>query len=277
MGPQLSRHASTMTYPVIRRRVWSILDAKNRSDTFTRWTAFFLLTLIVLNVSAVIVGSMRAVEAEYGKALWVFEIFSVVIFSLEYLARLWSCVSQEEYRHPIWGRLRYMVTPMAIIDFLAILPFYLMFFAFDLRFIRALRVFRLLRVAKLGRYSAALRLLVRVVVNRKEELLITIMLMFILVIIAASFIYYAEQEAQPEHYSDIPSSMWWSIVTLTTVGYGDVYPITPLGKAFAALSAIFGVGMVALPTGILGASFVEELRKQREGERTCPHCGKVID
>lgn len=277
MGPQLSRHASTMTYPEIQRRVWSVLDAKNRSDTLTRWIAFFLLMLIVLNVLAVIVGSMREVEAEFGDALWAFEIVSVVIFTLEYLARLWSCVSQEEYRHPLWGRLRYMITPMAIIDFLAILPFYLLFFAFDLRFIRALRVFRLLRVAKLGRYSAALRLLVRVVVNRKEELLITIMLMLILVIIAASFIYYAENEAQPEHYSDIPNSMWWSIVTLTTVGYGDVYPITPLGKFFAALSAIFGVGMVALPTGILGASFVEELRKQREGERTCPHCGKVLD
>ena len=116
----------------------------------------------------------------------------------------------------------------------------------------------------------------RVFKDKKEELILTFMLMVGLIIVVSSFMYFAEHDAQPDKFPDIPSSMWWSVVTLTTVGYGDIYPITTLGKIFAAISAILGIGMFALPTGILGASFIEELQKEKMGQCICPHCGEKI-
>ena len=135
---------------------------------------------------------------------------------------------------------------------------------------------RIFSVAKLTRYSSSIRLIGRVFKDKKEELVLTFMLMMGLIIIVSSFMYFAEHDAQPDKFPDIPSSMWWSVVTLTTVGYGDIYPITPLGKFFASISAILGIGMFALPTGILGASFVEELQKEKMQERICPHCREKI-
>jgi len=197
------------------------------------------------------------------------------VFSLEYLARLWSCTSQPDYAGPFLGRLRHGFTPLALVDLIAVLPFYLSFMTVDMRFLRALRLLRLFRLAKLGRYSETLGLFARVMRHKKEELVITSMLMLILIILSASLMYYAEHDAQPDQFPDIPSTAWWAVVTLTTVGYGDVYPVTGLGKLFAALVAVFGIAMFALPAGILGASFSEEMRR---GEaKRCPHCGKLLE
>ena len=167
---------------------------------------------------------------------------------------------------------------MSLVDLIAILPFFLSFFAFDLRFLRTIRLFRLFRVLKFVRYSESLKLFGKVIRRKKEELVVTATIMFVLVILTSSFIYLAEHEAQPDKFTDIPTSMWWAIVTLTTVGYGDVFPVTPMGKVFAAFIAILGIGMFALPTGILGASFVEEMEKMKVKEKpSCPHCGKELE
>ena len=170
-----------------------------------------------------------------------------------------------------------MARPMTIIDLFAVLPFYLSFVHTDLRFLRALRLFRIIRVAKLTRYSTSVRLFGRVFKESKEELVITLVVMILLIVMSSSFMYFAEHEAQPDKFSDIPSTMWWSVVTLTTVGYGDVYPVTTLGKLFASLISIAGIGMFALPTGILGANFVAQLQKRKPDKRICPHCGKEIE
>ena len=220
-----------------------------------------------------IIETVEIVHENFGTFLYWFEVFSVAVFSVEYILRVYSCTVREKYRQPFWGRVKFMLTPMAIIDLLAIIPFFLTFMAIDLRFIRTLRLFRLFRVMKLVRYSQSLLLLGKVLRNRKEEMIITVSIMLVLVILTSSFIYLAENEAQPDKFTDIPTSMWWAIVTLTTVGYGDVFPITPLGKFFAAIIAVLGIGMFALPTGILGASFVEEIDKMKN-KNCCPHCGK---
>ena len=258
----------------IRRRAWEILEAAQPGDLPSRIFHGFILLLIVINVAAVIAGSVKSVEARYGNWLAVIEVCSVAIFTFEYVARLWACVSQPEYAAPLVGRLRFAARPMPVIDLLAILPFYLEFLPLDLRVVRALRLFRL---AKLGRYSKTSRLFARVFTTRKEELVISASVMLVLIILSSSFIYFAENEAQPDKFPDIPSAMWWSVVTLTTVGYGDVYPVTPLGKFLASVIAMLGIGMFALPAGILGASFVEEIERQKAGARRCPHCGKEID
>lgn len=264
----------------LKQRVWEIVEPVEHTDKPNQildYFDIFILILIFLNVAAVILETVRYLAENFQSFFYIFEFFSVVIFSIEYLARVWACASQEKFSHPFWGRLKFVFTPMALIDLLAILPFFLVFLPVDLRFVRALRLFRLFRVFKLARYSSSLRLFGSVIKNRKEELIITISIMFVLIILTSSFIYYAESEAQPDKFSDIPSSMWWAIVTLTTVGYGDVYPVTPLGKFFAAIIAVLGVGMFALPTGILGASFVEEIEKGKKKEsKVCPHCGKEL-
>ncbi len=159
---------------------------------------------------------------------------------------------------------------------MAILPFFLTFFTADLRFIRALRLFRLFRVAKLGRYSTSFRLFGSVFRAKREELVVTMLMMLLLIMMSASFMYFAENDAQPEKFPDIPSTVWWAVMTLTTVGYGDVFPITTLGRGLTMLIAILGIGMFALPVGIFGAGFVEEIQKRRTG-KICPHCGEEID
>ncbi|MDX2039670.1 MAG: ion transporter [Acidobacteriota bacterium] len=260
-----------------RQRVWEIVEAAKPGDKASRVFDLFMFALIVLNVAAVIVGSVKSVEATYGHQLQLFETFSVAVFTVEYLARLWACVCRPEFARSAMGRLRFALRPMQIIDLLAILPFYLEFMPIDARFVRIFRLFRLLRLAKLNRYSKTSQMLARVFASRKEELLITASVMIATLILASSFIYFAENEAQPDKFPDIPSAMWWAIVTLTTVGYGDVYPVTTLGKFLAATIAVLGIGLFALPAGILGASFVEEIERQKAGKQHCPHCGEELE
>jgi voltage-gated potassium channel len=262
-----------MTGTARRARLWQILDTPEPGDRWAGATSMLLIVLIALNLSAVIIGTVQSVVTRYGPWLDAFETFSVAVFSLEYLARFWACTSQPVYARPVLGRLRYAFSPLALVDLIAVLPYFLSFMAVDMRFLRALRLLRLLRIAKFGRYSETLALFGRVMRHKKEELVITSLLMLILIILSASLMYFAEHDAQPEKFPDIPTTAWWAVVTLTTVGYGDVFPVTGLGKLFASFVAIFGIAMFALPAGILGASFSEEMRR----ERRCPHCGESLE
>jgi voltage-gated potassium channel len=160
-----------------------------------------------------------------------------------------------------------------LVDLLAILPFYLPFLLpTDLIFLRAVRLMRLLRVLKLGRYSDAIQIFSQVVVRKKEQLVVAGFMVGILLIIASSLMYYFENEAQPDAFRSIPHAMWWAIITMTTVGYGDVYPITGMGRVLAAVIALLGIGMFAVPAGILSAGFVEY---GKERTHVCPHCGRL--
>jgi voltage-gated potassium channel len=220
----------------------------------------------------------------------IFECVSVIIFTIEYLARAWSCVEKPQYAKPVSGRLRFLIAPLAVIDLLAVLPFYLPFVGIDLRFLRILRMMRMFRIAKLGRYSQSLQILQRVAAGKKEQLVCTLFMLVLLVVVAASMLYYAEHGAQPKDFSSIPAAMWWAICTLTTVGYGDIFPVTGLGKVMASIIAVLGIGVFALPAGILGAGFVEEMGRKDQADNSntekagatgmptrCPHCGKEIN
>ena len=259
----------------LRKRIDEIVTVGTPGDKLNRAFGIFIVTLIGLNVVALIAESVKSVHASCPGLFSAFEIVSVVIFTIEYVARLWSCVEKPLYHKPLLGRLRFAATPMAMIDLFAILPFYLPFLGIDLRFLRILRMMRIFRIAKLGRYSQSLQILSRVMAAKKEQLLCAVFILVLLVIVAASLLYYAENPVQPETFSSIPASMWCTVATITTVGYGDICPKTALGKAMASLVAVLGIGMFALPTGILGAGFVEEMA-QRQKPALCPHCGKEI-
>jgi voltage-gated potassium channel len=265
-------------YLDVRRRTHEIVAHSKADDTAARVFDVFIVSLILLNVLAMIVESVKRVYDAFPMWFIAFEYFSVAVFSVEYMTRVWSCVEEPAYRHPVRGRVRFMLTPLAVVDLLAVLPFYLPFLHMDLRVLRMfrlLRIMRIMRLAKLARYSESLQMLVRVIKAKKEQLIGAVSLLLILLIVAATLMYYAENKAQPEGFSSVPAAMWWAAVTLTTVGYGDIYPVTPLGKIVGAMVAVLGIGTFALPTAILGAGFLEDV-DQRKKARVCPHCGKEI-
>ncbi|MDI3324040.1 ion transporter [Pontibacterium granulatum] len=247
----------------IRKRTYEILDIGKKQDRLSRIIDIFLVVLISLNVLSVILETLPSLSATDRAYFKTFETFSVVIFTIEYLARVWSSIeSDPSNKHsPFMARVRYMLTPMALIDLVVILPFYLsMFFTIDLRF---MRVLRLLRVFKLTRYSSSMSLLLQVLHRESKPIAAALFVLFMLIIVAASLTYFAEHDAQPEAFSSIPAAMWWAIVTMTTVGYGDVIPVTIFGKMLAAVISIMSLGIVALPAGILASGFNEALSQRR--------------
>jgi voltage-gated potassium channel len=272
----MSESAGKKAAPV-KARVNAVLEGTSSGGTGSSVFAVFITTLILLNVLAVVLATVEPVAARIGLALHWFEVFSIAVFSIEYLLRVWSCTAQDRYAHPVFGRLRYVVSPMALVDLLAVLPFYAPFLIrVDLRFLRALRLLRLTRILKLGRYSESLKTVTRVIRAKKEQLSVAVFVVAIMLVVASSAMYYLEHEAQPKSFSSIPAAMWWGVVTLTTVGYGDVYPVTVAGKVLGAVIAFLGLGLFALPAGILASGFAEELQDRREAKKTCPHCGKEI-
>jgi voltage-gated potassium channel len=259
----------------VRQRTWEIVEAAKPGDSASRTFDIAILALIFLNVVAVVVGSVEAIQTRWGAYLDAFEALSVAVFTVEYLARLWSCAADPRFAGPVRGRIRHALRAMSVVDLLAILPFYLPFTGADLRSLRVLRLLRIVRIVKIGRYYSSLALIRHVLRSKKEELVLTTALMGLLLVVSSSILYFCENAVQPAAFSSIPATMWWSIATLTTVGYGDMYPVTIMGKLCAGAIAVLGIGMFALPTGIIGAGFVEEVQRRKAG-RTCPHCGKEI-
>ena len=271
-GPPPSRLES------IRRRVYEIVDVPVTEDgrrSSLDWFDLTIAVLIVLNVVTVMLETVEPLAARYRTALAVVEFVSVAVFSVEYVLRLWSCTADPRYRHPVLGRIRFALQPLTIIDLLSILPAYLPASALDLRFLRVLRLMRILRVLKLGRYSEAVGVLTDVLRSRREELIVMLMLLAMLLVLSSGMIYYAEHEAQPDAFGSMPAALWWSVITLTTIGYGDVYPVTAAGRVIGGLIAVMGIGIVALPTAIVATGFAEEVRKRKGKAAPCPHCGKT--
>lgn len=247
----------------IKKRLYAVLEVSRADDAVSRAVDRFLIVLIVLNVLAGIFHSIEWMVTGYAALFDYFEVVSIAIFTLEYVLRVWCSTSSQRARfhHPVWGRLRFMVTPYALIDLAAIAPFLIAAaIGVDLRVLRALRLLRLL---KLTRYYSAWQTFAAVFVAQRQSFFMAGFLMAIVLVLSASFMYAIENHAQPEKFADIPSAMWWAIVTLCTIGYGDVTPITPLGKVFGGVISILGLVMYALPAGIMASGFVQELRKRQ--------------
>ena len=249
---------------IFRKRVWTILEPANEKDSLSKFIDIFLVCLIFFNILMVILETVETLYLQYEKHFKFFELFSVTIFSIEYIGRLWSCVENKtKNQSNAKVRLKYIFSFSAIIDAIAILPSLLAFLfpTVDLRFVRALRIFRLL---KFSRYSNSINTLLVVLWDQRKSLGAAFFILFIVLIISSSGMYIVEKDIQPEKFGSIPQSMWWSIVTLTTVGYGDVYPLTSMGKFFGSIIIILGIGTVALPSGILASAFTEYTRRNQQ-------------
>lgn len=263
----------------LKKTVYEIIEEAEPGNRPSEIFDVFLITLIALNVVALIAGTVEGILQISPQAFHLFEVTSVGIFSVEYVLRVWTCTEDPRYTHPVKGRLRYIVSPLALIDLLAVLPVYLVFFVnlrgLDLRFLRLMRL--LARIVRLSRYFSSLRTLGKVLHTKRGDLTAVVSVLFLLLVMTSSLMFFAEHQAQPEEFASIPKAMWWSIITLTTVGYGDVFPVTAAGRLLAGVIAIVGIGLFALPAGILGSGFMEELAKEGKEPVRCPHCGELIE
>jgi voltage-gated potassium channel len=263
----------------IKKRIYLLLDPNNKADYSARLVNTFLILMVLINALSFVLLTVKEYQEDYLEVFKDFEIFSVFVFTIEYALRVWTSSLNKEYAEPRKGVIKYLLSPLALIDLMAILPAYLQFFGIiDLRMLGLLRYSRLLRIFKLKRHVRTLQIIWKVFASKKEEMIIALLTILFLLVVFSTLVYIAEHHVQPDKFSSIPATMWWGITTLTTVGYGDMVPITPLGKFFAGVAAIFGIGVFAFPAGIMSAGFAAQLQKKAERKKSmiCPHCGERI-
>lgn len=251
----------------LRKKVAIIMDDSNTKNSLSRLVNIIVITTILVTVLSIILESERSLHPHFTPFFYITEFVSLIIFSLEYFSRIWSAPDSPLYAHlpPYKARLKYLTSFMAIVDFLAIAPFLLSFFSVDLRF---LRIVRLIRILKLTRYNSAMISLMEVIKKEGRTFFSVLLVLVIILIIASSGMYLIEHRVQPDSFGSIPQAMWWTIVTLATVGFGDVVPITPLGKFFGGMTMLVGIGVVALPAGILASAFSAHLHKSKKSYRS---------
>ena len=267
---------------ITKKRIFEIIQVGGDNDRKSRMFDFVLVAAIVINLFIALFSTFEA-SAGYKEAMHFVELTTVIFFTVEFALRLWTA----DYLYPdtkdgYLAAVAFFFSPSGIVDFLAFFPFYLPdvlpFGIVAFRIFRVIRIFKLFRVTK---YQDSLNVITEVVARRKNQLISSVFLVLILMISASILMYGIEHEAQPDVFRNAFSGFWWSTSTLLTVGYGDIYPITTLGKVIGIILTFLGVGMVAVPTGILSAGFIEHLSEIEEPENKkqpeyCPHCGHKL-
>ncbi|MDX2367230.1 MAG: ion transporter [Colwellia sp.] len=248
----------------IRTKTYQLLESETSKNFTAKAINLFLIVLIISNVIAAIFESEANYHDVYHQEFALFEFISLSLFCVEYLLRVWCCIENPKVQNvsTLKARTNYIFTPMALIDLIAILPFIVaLFFAIDLRTLRLLRVLRLL---KLTHYFKGFNIFINVITKELKSISAAMMVMVFLIVIAASLMHSVEGKIQPDVFGSIIQSFWWAVVTMTTVGYGDVVPITGTGKVISTFIMLIGVGLVALPAAMLAARFGEELRERKK-------------
>lgn len=259
----------------LRKRLYQVLQEPRPGDGLARVVNGFLVTLIVINVLSIILVSVPSIGMRFLRTFVWIEVISVAFFTAEYILRLFACRENPAFAGR-GGRLRFALGGLQVVDLLALLSFFLPLAFASLEFFRIFRIFRIFRLVKLVRYSDSLQLLGRVIDAKKRELGMVLSMFLVAMTLASTLMFYAERLAQPDKFGSIPSAMYWAVVTMATVGYGDVTPVTALGRLLTMLVALSGVLVLALPTAIIGSGLMEELEKRRE-KKVCPHCGKPLE
>ena len=263
-------------YQKTKHKVHILLHPELGESKADKIINIFIISLIALNVIAVMLETINSVHEEYKVYFDWFDRISVYIFTVEYLLRVWSCTHDPRYKGSVRGRLKYIFSPGALIDLIAFLPYYVHIIAgLDLRTLRVLRLLRFFRLFRLTAYTQSAQMIYNVFRSRFKDLLLSFVLAIFLIIIASCLLYFAEHNDQPKSFSSIPATIWWAVVTLTTTGYGDMAPITVTGKVLASAIMLIGVTFIALPPAIITAGFLDELKFYRKYKgHNCPHCGK---
>lgn len=265
----------------IKKQVYKIIQphkSHDRSSTIFDW---FIVSLIALNVLIIIFDTLN-LPPRLSQTLRIIEIATVVIFTVEYILRLWTANLRYRNLSALKAAFVYALTFVMITDLIALLPFYLQFFIYiDLGILRIFRLFRMIWFFKIKReYIKVLSNIFDVFKQKAVSLLFSIFIIFVLMLIASVLMYTFERNAQPDAFDNAISGLWWAVTTITTIGYGDIYPITILGRALAGIYAILSIGLVAVPTGILSSGFIEKGREaklaNKKDKRFCPYCGEDL-
>jgi voltage-gated potassium channel len=268
---------------LMRRWIFEALSSPSPRNSAARVVSICLLVLIATNVAASIIETDAEVAAAAPDFFRWFENVSVAVFTLEYLLRLWSATADERFAGPVRGRFRLAMTPMMLIDFAAVAPSYAAVLVpgiVDLRFLRVLRLLRMFRLLRAPRVAGAFSTMTRVLRTKRVELGVTLAILMAAVLLSAGAIYAAEHTQEGTQFTSIPRSMWWAIVTITTVGYGDIVPVTAVGRAIAGVVAFVGICAIALPVGILSSAFIQEVTNKNQNPLagdTCATCGRPFD
>lgn len=245
-----------------RARLYAALDA-SRGERLSLLNTV-LVVAILLSVAVAVIDTERSIAEPLAGVFLGLDALFLILFGAEYLARLWAAPENPNYAHPVSGRLRWMMSLNAIVDLLALAPALILFGATPAYLLRLFRLLRIMRLAKLGRFSRAWQMMAEAVASRRTELWLTLGSAGLIMLVSASMLYLIEGDVQPDKFGSIPRAMWWSVITMTTIGYGDVFPITPLGKLVAGMTAIAGIGLIAAPTGILASAFSDAAQRHRE-------------
>lgn len=265
----------------LRRYMFYLLEPWSSDKGFSLVLDGIITAVIIINIFTLTLETVSGMPSYVYDIFKFIDYFSIAFFTVEYFARIWVSVESKTLQSYRFPRLMFMITPFAIIDLVAILPFYIMFF-FNVN-LKALLILRLFRLLKLVRYFKALRLMVNVFRAKSQELMIAVFFTLSILLFVSFLMFYVEGPHQPDEFGSVPETLWWGIITLTTVGYGDVVPVTALGKFFGGCIAILGIGIFALPAGILASGFSDELEKmtsnapdEKDCAVVCPHCGGNI-
>ena len=246
--------------------------SKNRTSFIVNTVIYILIIISIINL---MLYSVDPIREKYGFTLDLIRNIVMPIFIIEYILRLYASGSLNQYKGII-GKFKYMLTPYAIIDLLSILPYLLINTGFNSSFIRSFRLLRIFRLFRLKKYAIFVQLMKKILSNMKEELIVLLFYTIVIIIILSFMIFEVEHEAQPEVFSNVFQTMWWAVATLTTVGYGDMFPITASGKVITTIITILGIGFIAIPGGMFASSFIASIddeKKKKENEFKCLKCG----
>ncbi|MCR5454980.1 MAG: ion transporter [Bacteroidales bacterium] len=253
-------------YQKLEKAMYYLVDEKDENNKLSKGFNYFLMMLIILSVGEMALETDDEIFVPYRFYFNLFDTFTVIVFSVEYFIRIMTAhLNPETKGKTRWESIRsYIFSFAGIIDLVSILPFYLNYTNLDLRVLRMLRLMRFLRVFKITRYNDSMKLVVDVIKDKSSEIGVIMGLIVIIMIISSFVMFYAEHDAQPEAFPNVLGCMWWAVVTMTTIGYGDVYPITVVGKIVGSTMAMLGIGLVAMPTGIISAGFLEKVNEKKE-------------
>lgn len=258
----------------MKQTIYNIIR-KHGKGPLNRWFNFTIIFLIILSLVEIILESFEEFQLKHKVWLNIIEDTTVIVFTIEYLLRLYTADMSYKKLTPFKARLKFIFSGEGIVDLLAILPFYLPLLGFDFRFLRTLRLVRLLRIFKINRYTNSLSILKSVFKDKLPDIGVAFFLLIIFLLITSVLMYYVEKDAQPENFPNIVASFWWSIITLTTIGYGDVVPITTVGKIITGFISVISIGIIAIPTGIISSGFISKLEEKKR-KNYCPHCGEKL-
>ena len=256
-----------------------IIQPHKKYDILSAIFDWFIALLVTVDIVTTIFGTLPLSETVIA---WFngIEIFTVIVFTAEYLLRFWTADLLYLKTKPLKARLKYALTFIMIVDLMAIAPFYLQFlFPINIHLLRVFRLFRIFRLLKIKRYIKTFSRVGDVLKRKASQLFISSIILVMLMIFASVFMYTAENEAQPDVFDNALSGLWWAVITLTTVGYGDIYPVTVLGRIIGAFFSVFSIGLIAIPTGIISAGFMESAHEdtKKKNKRFCPFCGENIN